>query len=150
MAKVDTKLGYKNFDEILESADGIIIDRGKVSIELSTEKVMQAQKTMVAKANKASENLNHLSSVKIMNMLFMVFPCFDVMVFLWFMSYMLPNFPQVGKPIFGVCEYLNSMISRNCPTFAEATDVMNTIIEGILVDFLLFFNLTTFFFKFNH
>ncbi|KAF6203562.1 hypothetical protein GE061_001894 [Apolygus lucorum] len=89
MAKIDSKLGYKNFDAILDSADGVIIDRGKISVEVSTEKVMQAQKTMVAKANKA------------------------------------------GKPVFGACEYLNSMIVRNCPTFAEATDVINAIIEGI-------------------
>lgn len=33
--------------------------------------------------------------------------------------------------MYAVTEYLNSMIHENCPTFAEATDVINAVIEGV-------------------
>ncbi|XP_014254436.1 pyruvate kinase-like [Cimex lectularius] len=89
VSKIESKLALSRYDEILAASDGIIINRGKLGIELSTEKVMQAQKAMIAKATKA------------------------------------------GKPIFSVCEYLNSMIHKNCPTFAEAADVVATIHDGV-------------------
>uniref|UniRef100_T1I3S6 Pyruvate kinase n=1 Tax=Rhodnius prolixus TaxID=13249 RepID=T1I3S6_RHOPR len=75
--------------ESIKGACNFFIPFRLCHVELSTEKVMQAQKSMVARANKA------------------------------------------GKPVYAVTEYLNSMIHENCPTFAEATDVINAVIEGV-------------------
>ncbi|KAK9512279.1 hypothetical protein O3M35_000742 [Rhynocoris fuscipes] len=87
-AKIESRQAYDNFNDILRVSDGVVINRGRLSIELSSEKVMQVQKSMIARANKA------------------------------------------GKPAFVVTEYLNSMIHKCYPTFAEITDVINAIVEG--------------------
>ncbi|CAH1403288.1 unnamed protein product [Nezara viridula] len=87
--KIESRLAFDNFDEIILETDGIVVNRGKLGIEMSAERVLQAQKTMIAKALKN------------------------------------------GKPIFSYTDYLNSMIHRNCPTIAESTDVVNSVIDGL-------------------
>jgi len=88
ISKIESQVAFENVDEILKESDGLIVNRGKLSIEMSTEKVMQVQKTLVAKCNKA------------------------------------------GKPIFSMTEFLNSMILKPNPTLAEATDVVNAVVDG--------------------
>ena len=53
-AKIDTIEAIQNYESILKQADGIIIVRNELGVELSPEKLCIAQRWMVQKANEAS------------------------------------------------------------------------------------------------
>lgn len=55
LAKIESSLGIKNFDEILQVSDGIMVARGDLGVELSIQEVPVLQKMMIHKCLEVSK-----------------------------------------------------------------------------------------------
>jgi len=55
VAKIETAAGYANLDDILTEADGVMVARGGLGVELNLESVPRAQKDILARTNAAGK-----------------------------------------------------------------------------------------------
>lgn len=55
IAKIETAVGYLNLDDILDEADGAMVARGDLGVELSIESVPRAQYEIIHRANAAGK-----------------------------------------------------------------------------------------------
>jgi pyruvate kinase len=89
IAKIESRIGVRNMDEIIGAADAVLIDRGDLSHDIALEYVPFYQKAIVRHANR------------------------------W------------NRRVYVATNLLESMVTSNVPTIAEANDIANTLLDGV-------------------
>ncbi len=55
IAKIENRQGYENLESILQAADGIMVARGDLGVEMPIEEIPVAQKVMIRQSNQAAK-----------------------------------------------------------------------------------------------
>ena len=55
IAKIESLIAYRNLDEILSEADGVMVARGDLGVDISLEKLPRIQKNILRRANEAGK-----------------------------------------------------------------------------------------------
>ncbi|VVB74593.1 Pyruvate kinase [Candidatus Tiddalikarchaeum anstoanum] len=55
LAKIESKLGVDNFEEILKTCDGVMVARGDLGVEIASERIPLIQKMIIRKCNNAGK-----------------------------------------------------------------------------------------------
>lgn len=88
VVKFELAAAVAQMDEIVDSADDVMVARGDMGVELPIEEVPATQKRLIARCNAR------------------------------------------GKPVITATQMLQSMTEQPVPTRAEATDVVNSVLDG--------------------
>jgi pyruvate kinase len=151
IAKVENQEGLQNYEEILAAADGIMVARGDLGMEIPIERVFLAQKMMIEKANAVGRPIVTATQVRVTPRVAhttcprthlpapahtyltphpLTFPPFPH-------RRCMPPPPPLLPPILVTHHYtpptfkmLESMITNPRPTRAECADVANAVLDG--------------------